>query len=1061
MNTRKNLPPELATLQDRLGAARGKTYWRSLEELADTEAFQELMRREFPEQASVWPDSLSRRQFLTLMGASLALAGLTGCSVRPAPSITFAPYVRAPEEIVPGKPLFFATAMTLGGVAVGLLVESHMGRPTKIEGNPDHPASLGATDLYHQASVLTLYDPDRSQTVTYLGQTRTWDDALATLRGAMQKRRERKGAGLRLLTETVVSPTLAQQLEEFLKVYPEAKWHAYEPLGRDMAYRGAMMTFGRPVNTYFDFRKADVVLSLDADFLTCGPGNLRYVADFMARRRVRTNEGDAKKAEMNRLYMVETALSNTGAKADHRLALRAAEIEGFARAVATKLGAPSSGHPPDLAEVHEEWAAAVAKDLQQHRGKSAVLAGDRQPPVIHLLAHALNDRLGNVGQTVFHTDPVEARPADQIESLRDLVQAMDAGQVEILVILGANPVLTAPADFRFAERMQKVSLRVQLSLFQDETARLCHWHLPEAHYLESWSDARAYEGTASLVQPLIAPLYQGRSAHELVNLLTNQQDIPGFELVSGYWRKHWETHGRPQGTFDNFWQTAVHDGVVDGTTFPIKTAALKEGWQEALQAAAGGARTADQARTNQLEIVFQADPTIYDGRFANNGWLQELPKPITTLTWDNAAIMSPTTAKQLGVGLRGYEHGGEHGGYRTDVVELQLDGRKLRAPVWIVPGHADHSVTVYLGYGREYAGRVGGSPDNKVGFNAYELRTSGQPWFAPGLSIVKTGEQYPIACTQQHQLMENRDVVRTGTLQEYHDKPRFALEREERLEHEETQAARKPLTLYRQFDYEPPKQKWGMVIDLTTCVGCKACVVACQAENNIPVVGKDQVLAGREMHWLRIDRYLRGPYENPKEYYFQPVPCMHCENAPCEYVCPVEATVHSAEGLNDMIYQRCVGTRFCSNNCPYKVRRFNFFHYADYGTPSLRQQYNPDVTVRSRGVMEKCSYCVQRIRHAEIAAQNESRPILDGEILTACQAVCPAEAIVFGDINQDGQEGRPLSKVRQGKDSPLHYALLADLNTEPRTTYLAALRNPNPDLEPPLKPEQPQRPQPE
>ncbi len=1065
MNTRKNLSSELDALQQRLGAAQGKRYWRSLEELADTPAFQELMRREFPEQASIWPDGLSRRQFLTLMGASLALAGLSGCSVRPAPSVNITPYVRQPEEVVPGKPLYFATAMTLGGVAVGLLVESHLGRPTKIEGNPDHPASLGATDLFNQASVLTLYDPDRSQTVTYLGQTTTWDAALGrlpvqgpmatgdlskvpvssedSLGSAMQKLRARQGAGLRLLTETVVSPTLAQQLQDFLKAFPQAKWHQYEPLSRDLALQGAQMAFGEPVNVYYDFRKADVVLSFDNDFLTCGPGNLRHVADFMSRRRIRTTSEKAGEATMNRLYMVETALTNTGAKADHRLALRAHDIEGFARAVAAKLGVAGVGGA--TAGPHEPWIAAVAKDLEQHKGACVVLAGERQPPVVHLLAHALNQHLGNVGKTVFYTRPIEAQPVNQFESLRELAQDMDAGKVEMLVIFGGNPVFNAPVDFRFGERLQKVPLRVHLSLFQDETSRQCHWHLPESYYLEAWGDTRAYEGTVSIVQPLIAPLYSSHSAHEVLAWFVEGRLVPGFETVRGYWRKHWPG-GSESGDFDTFWQTALHDGIIAGSNreFAPRTMTLKGGWEQHLQ---GTGTPAGGAQDQGLELVFQSDPTIYDGRFANNGWLQELPKPITTLTWDNAAIMSPNTARELGVNLGVYAHGGEHGGYHPDVIELTLQdrkvrARKVRAPVWIMPGHADKSITVYLGYGREQAGRVGGREGNRVGFNAYRLRTAEHRWFASGLTVRKTGETYLLACTQQHQLMEGRAVVRTGTLDEYHHKPDFASEREREEIKDETQRSPLPLTLYRPFDYSPPKHKWGMIIDLTTCTGCKACVVACQAENNIPVVGKEQVSFGREMHWLRIDRYLSGPFDAPKEFHFQPIPCMHCENAPCEYVCPVEATVHSAEGLNDMVYNRCVGTRFCSNNCPYKVRRFNFFHYADYATQSLRQQYNPDVTVRSRGVMEKCTYCVQRIRHAEIDAQVEHRSIVDGEVLTACQAACPAEAIVFGDIND------PKSKVKEWKESPLHYALLAELNTEPRTTYLAALRNPNPELEP-------------
>jgi molybdopterin-containing oxidoreductase family iron-sulfur binding subunit len=1045
MNSRKNLGPELAALQERLDAATGKKYWRSLEELADTQAFQELMRGEFPAQADVWPHALSRRQFLTLMGASLALAGLSGCSVRPAPPGTIIPYVRAPEELVPGKPLFFATAVTLGGCGVGLLVETHQGRPTKIEGNPDHPASLGATDLYHQASILTLYDPDRSQTVTHLGQTRTWDQALTTLRSAIEERRSRSGAGVRLLTESVVSPSLGQQIEEFLRTFPQAKWHKYEPLGRDAAYRGAVLAFGEYVNTYYrfhdlerDHRRADVVLSLDADFLACGPGNLRYVREFMAGRRVRRGPADA--AQMNRLYMVETAVTSTGAKADHRLALRGSEVESFARALAAELQVPGAPPAPELPEAARRWLRHAAADLRyldpspgqqrstsRPRGTTVVLAGDRQPAAVHALVHAINHHLGNTGKTVIHTAPVEARPVDQIASLRELVEEMDEGRVEVLLILGGNPVFTAPADFRFVERMQKVPLRVHLSLYQDETARQCHWHLPEAHYLEAWSDTRAFDGTATIVQPVIEPLYQGRSAHELFPTLTGQRQMPPYELIRGHWRQ------QSKSDFETFWQTAVHDGIVAGSRFQTRAVSLKDGWPQRLSPAASSAGAS-------YELAFQADPTIYDGRFANNGWLQELPKPMTTLTWDNAALMSPATAKELGVQLGAYAHGGEHGGYYMPIVELRVGDENLRAPAWIMPGHADGAITVYLGYGRQNAGRVGGTGDQPVGFNPYPLRRSDRPWFVPGLQVRKdAANTYLLACTQEHQLMENREIVRSATLHEFRLKPHFANEKEQKRKAEETEAARQPLSMYQPVPY--PGHKWGMLIDLTACTGCKSCVVACQAENNIPVVGKDQVAAGREMHWLRIDRYLGGTYDAPKEFYFQPIPCMHCEHAPCEYVCPVAATVHSSDGLNDMVYQRCVGTRFCQNNCPYKVRRFNFFHYADFTTQSLRQQYNPDVTVRSRGVMEKCTYCVQRIRHAEINSLKEGRPIFDGEILTACQAACPADAILFGDLND------PKSKVKAGKESPLEYGLLADLNTNPRTTYLAALRNPNPELE--------------
>ncbi len=1041
MNPRKDLAAALA-------ATSGPKYWRTLEELADSDEFRELMRAEFPEQADVWPDALSRRRFLTLMGASLALAGVAGCSVRPAPATKIVPYVRAPEEVVPGKPLFYATAMTLGGTGVGLLVESHLGRPTKVEGNPDHPASLGATDAFHQASVLTLYDPDRSQTVTHLGQTRTWDEALAALGAALDAQRPRRGAGIRLLTETVVSPTLAAQIEAFRRAFPDARWHQYEPLARDAAYRGARAAFGEAVNTYYRFhdlaagrRLADVVLALDADFLASGPGCLRYAREFMAGRRVRSAGAGG---GMNRLYVVETAVSCTGAKADHRLALSAGEVEPFTRALAAELGVPGVPPPPALPEGARRWLRAVAADLRYRdpepggrrstarpRGSTVIIPGDRQPAAVHALAHAINQHLGNTGRTVIHTAPVEARPEDQAESLRRLTEDMDAGRVEFLVMLGGNPVYTAPADLRFAERLGKVPLRVHLSLFQDETSRQCHWHLPEAHYLEAWGDTRAFDGTASVVQPLILPLYGGRSAHEVVAVLTGQPHAPGYEIVRGHWRR--ALGGRRGGDFNAAWARALHDGVIPGTALPPRPGRLRDGWAEALGAPSprGG---------GGYEVVFQPDPTVYDGRFANNGWLQELPKPVTKLTWDNAALMSPATAKELGLRLGSYAHGGEHGGFRVPVVELQLGGRTLRAPAWIVPGHADGSVTLTLGYGRGAAGRVGGDDGHPVGVNAYPLRPLDRSWFAPGLHVQKTRDTHWLACTQEHHLMENREVVRSAPLDRFRREPHFAGEREEEETREQAAASgRTPLTMYRPYAY--PGNKWGMAIDLTACTGCSACVVACQAENNIPVVGKEQVLAGREMHWLRIDRYIGGPYAAPREFHFQPVPCMHCEHAPCEYVCPVEATVHSADGLNDMVYQRCVGTRFCSNNCPYKVRRFNFLRFADFDTPTRRLQYNPDVTVRSRGVMEKCSYCVQRIRHAQVDAETAGRPIADGEVQTACQAACPAGAIVFGDLNDRA------SGVRAWKESPLNYALLAELNTDPRTTYLAALRNPNPELE--------------
>ncbi|MGH9803730.1 MAG: TAT-variant-translocated molybdopterin oxidoreductase [Candidatus Acidiferrales bacterium] len=981
---------DLAALRARLEAQPGRDPWRSLDELADTPEFREFLHREFPPEASEWNDPIGRRRFLQLMAASLALAGLSSCTRQPTEKIF--PYVRAPEEIIPGKPLYYATAMTLGGYALGVLAESHMGRPTKIEGNELHPASLGSTDAFAQASILTLYDPDRSQVVQEAGRISTWSAFLAAMTRALQTRGSQRGRGLRLLTETITSPTLAAQIRSLLAAYPEAQWHQYEPANRDHARAGAQLAFGSDIETHYRLDRADVILSLDSDFLSCGPASVRYARDFAARRRV-----GAERSTMNRLYAVEAVPTNTGAMADHRLPVPSARVEAIARAIAIELGIEVDA-PRDISEPDVKWARAVARDLAAHRGAGAVIPGDTQPPAVHALAHAMNLALNNTGKTVVFTDPVEANPVDQTESLRALAADMDAGRVEMLVILGGNPVYNAPADLKFTERLKNVGLRIHLSLYEDETSYLCHWHIPETHYLEAWGDARAFDGAVTIQQPLIAPLYGGKSALELVNALAGQPNRSGHDTV----RDYWNTRSAARD-FESFWQRAVHDGVVTGTALPERTISLRRDFSPGSpRAAAAG-----------LEINFRTDPTIYDGRFANNGWLQELPKALTRLTWDNAVLVSPATAERLRIA-------------NEDVLELRYQGRTLHCPAWISPGHADESVTVFLGYGRARAGRVGSG----VGVNAYALRGADAPWFDRGLEISKTGNRYQLATTQHHHTMDGRPLVRAGALEDYLHHPHMF--------HEMAHEPPPELTLYPGFRYDG--YAWGMAIDLSACTGCNACVVACQAENNIPVVGKDQVARGREMHWIRIDRYYHGGLENPAVYN-QPVPCMHCENAPCEVVCPVAATVHSDEGLNDMVYNRCVGTRYCSNNCPYKVRRFNFLLYSDLETPSLKLQRNPDVTVRSRGVMEKCTYCVQRINAARIDAEKDGRKIEDGEIVTACQQACPSQAIVFGNIND------PKSRVAQLKTEARNYALLADLNTRPRTTYLAKLRNPDPQLE--------------
>jgi molybdopterin-containing oxidoreductase family iron-sulfur binding subunit len=977
-------------IRRRLAERQGPDYWRSLDEVADTPEFRELLHREFPEGATEWTDPVGRREFLKLMGASLALAGLTACRSQPSDKIV--PYARAPEEVIPGKPLFFATAVTLGGCAVGLLVESHQGRPTKIEGNPLHPGSLGATDALTQASILGLYDPDRSQVVLRTGTPSTWNGFVAGLAKQLESGAQPQGGGLRILTETVVSPTLGAQLAAVLAKFPAARWHQFEPVSRDAVRAGARLAFGEAVNTIHRVDAAEVIVSLGSDFLTTGPGAVRYAREFASRRHAETPP-----AGMNRLYAIESTPTLTGGMADHRLVARQDELESVARGLAVRLGIDVGGHPWRPTPEQAKWVDALAHDLTAHRGASLVAAGDEQSPALHLLAHAMNRALGNHGRTVVFTDPIEAAPLDQGESLGQLVADMQAGQVETLLILGGNPVYTAPADVPFAEALNTVPFRAHLALYEDETSTLCHWHLPEAHYLEGWSDGRAYDGTVSIQQPLIAPLYGGRTAHEVVSALVGEPRS-GYDIV----REYWKTQRRP-GDFEVFWRTALHDGLIADSALPVKTPTWK-----------GDIAAAPSVAAQGLDLVFRPDPAVWDGRFANNGWLQELPKPLTKLTWDNAALISPAAAERLGV-------------QNGEVVELTYAARRLKAPAWILPGQADGTVTLHLGYGRTRAGRAGSG----LGTNAYALRTAAAPWGGSGLTLKKTGERSRLAGTQGHQTMQGRNLVRMATTEEFRKHPDFA---RDPGDHE---GGHQP-SFYPAHKYEG--YAWGMAIDLNACTGCNACVMACQSENNSPVVGKAEVLAGREMHWIRVDRYYKGGVEAPETVH-QPVLCMQCENAPCEPVCPVGATVHSSEGLNDMVYNRCVGTRYCSNNCPYKVRHFNFLQYADDRTPSLALVRNPNVTVRSRGVMEKCTYCVQRINEARIQAKTHDRDIQDGDVVTACQAVCPSQAIIFGDIND------PKSRVSQRKAHPLNYGLLAELNTRPRTTYLARLRNPNPALE--------------
>jgi molybdopterin-containing oxidoreductase family iron-sulfur binding subunit len=976
-------PLNLQSVRNRLDSAKGAGFWRSLDELSAAEGFQDFLHREFPRQAGEWLDDEGRRNFLKIMGASLALAGLGACTKQPTEYIM--PYVEAPEKLVAGKPLFYATAFPVSGIANPILVETHEFRPTKVEGNPEHPASLGAADVPTQASVLGLYDPDRLQTVNNIGEIRSYSSFLLAFVGALEKQRQKTpaGSGIRILTQTVTSPTLYAQIQDVLTQYPGAKWHQWEATGHGRRM-GSQFAFGQFLNANYKFDQADVVLSIDANFLANGPGGVRYARDFAAKRIVR----DGKKTQ-SRFYVVESTPTSTGAKADHRLPLKASEIAPFVHNLASVLGGSAAASP---------FVATVAKDLLAAKGKSIVIAGEDQSPEVHAVVHYINQLLENNGKTVVLTASLEQKPVDQYADLQALVSDLNSNQVDLLLILGGNPVFDAPASLNLRGAIQLAKQRIRLGFYDDETSEVCQWLIPEAHPFEFWSDAPAYDGTISIIQPLIAPLYNGKSAHDILVAFTETPEKTSHALVRDYWKtKH------TGADFETWWSHSVHDGFVKGSELPAVAKA------EAKLVPA----SATSGASDGYDVSFHFDPYVLDGRFANNTWLQELPRPITRLTWDNAVVVSAATAKALDV-------------TDEDRVEVSVNGKSIWGSIWRVPGQPDGSLGLSLGYGRTRSGRAG----NGAGFDANPLRTVANPYSASGAKVRKLGERFRLAAVQHHFAMEDRDPVRTGTLAEYLQDPNFAQKASE--------TAPKGLTILPQtWNYKG--YAWGMAIDLTACSGCNACVVACQAENNIAVVGKEQVLNTREMHWIRIDRYFSGSEDNPQSY-FQPVACQQCETAPCEVVCPVAATSHDAEGLNNMVYNRCIGTRYCSNNCPYKVRRFNFLLDTDWETESIKMQRNPDVTVRSRGVMEKCTYCVQRINYAKIMAEKEDRRVTDGEIVPACQSTCPSDAIAFGDLND------PKSRVTAWKREATDYSLLGELNTRPRTTYLADIRNPNPAL---------------
>lgn len=1018
-----------------------RTYWRSLAELDKSPEARAFLEREFPEGASELPEGMTRRDMMTLVGASLSLAGLAGCR-RPVEQIV--PYVTAPEEIVPGIPRYYATTMPFGRSAYGLIVESHEGRPTKIEGNPSHPSTVGASSARIQASVLGLYDPDRSQTVRLKQEAKSWNDFVTAWGQLSEPHAADGGAGLAVLSESFSSPTLARLASEFRARYPKATWATYEAVSDENRLAGLRSAAGRDVDLKLRLDQASVILALDADPLLTDPEMLQHTRGFAAGRRAGAAGG-----AMNRLYAVEAVYSLTGAMADHRLRLESRQIAPFVAALAARLGATGAAGAA-VPGIDSRWLDAVAKDLLANRGKGLIVAGERQPAAVHAAVCALNTALGNTGKTVSYFETKDAA-LPSVSSLAALVAAMTAGTVQTLVVLGGNPVFDAPVDLDFAAAMAKVPHSIVLGHSVDETSSKAEWHIPRAHYLESWGDARAVGGTLSVVQPLILPLFGGRSSVEVLGLMVGGKERPGYDIVRETWQPILSG-----GEFETKWNRVLHDGFLAGSELPEVVPALTApppaeladlsavalAQVEALAKAGGGAG-------GDLEVVFLPSPSVHDGRFANDGWLQELPDPLTKLTWDNPALVSPKTAETLGL-------------ESEDSIRLDYAGRSLELPVWILPGMADGVVALTLGYGRSRAGRIGSG----VGFDAFTVRSAKAPDFDSGAKLTKVARPYPLSATQSHGSMEGRPLVRESTLTELRsasaqgaaaDKSLAGQEAAENGHAEGSKPAPKKGTpsalgvypehtphfsLWNPHTYDRGHQ-WGMTIDLNACTGCNACITACQSENNIPVVGKAQVKNGREMHWIRVDRYFAGDPSGNPEVVFQPIPCMHCEDAPCEQVCPVAATVHDGEGLNVMVYNRCIGTRYCSNNCPYKVRRFNFFNFTKDTPDSLKLAMNPDVTVRARGVMEKCTYCTQRINRVKIDARLAGREVRDGDVKTACQQACPASAIEFGDLRDAS------SRVAKAKADSRNYALLEELNTKPRTTYLSKVRNPNPELEGP------------
>jgi molybdopterin-containing oxidoreductase family iron-sulfur binding subunit len=1023
-------------------AENGKVFWTSLEAKADPAAFQKRAAAEFPEGvegSNEKSDSLQvdRRTFMGVAGAAGALLGLEGCVRRPEEKIL--PFTRQPEYVVPGVSLHYATVVRSAGEALGVLVTSHEGRPTKVEGNPQHPSSLGGTDGYAQASILDLYDPDRSRSPAQKSAEGLKDASFGDLDKALDALAKaadaNKGEKLRLLTTPASSPTTLRALAAFKARFPGAKVYTYEPVGPANSKAGAKLAFGQAVDVVLGYRRARTVVALDADFLGGEAGSPRAGREFADSRRL-TSPRDS----MSRLYVVEPGYTTTGANADHRLRLSAGQVGAYLKALAAELAtlgalqdsaaapadpAAAGSTPPPASSlealrsavsgaktpegVPATWIKSVAKELAdpQSRGRSVIVVGSRQPVAVHALAFALNQALGNVGRTVQLVAAEDTEASAALDGITSLAKDIAGGSVDTLLILGGNPAHDAPADLKFGELLGKVATTVQLSDYRDETTAHVSWHIPRAHAFESWGDLRGSDGTYSIQQPLIAPLFGGRSDAELIALVGGVR----------YWRGHPQVRATARDlfkgeSFEPQWKGALHLGIARELT-PVAVTEAKLA-ADAVATALKALPDAAAPTAQSLEVNFAADPALYDGRHANNPWMLELPDPLSCISWDNAAYVSKATAEALGIA-------------NYDVITIKgAGGESAEIVTWVLPGQADNAITLHLGWGREVLGRYG----KGAGFNVYPLRTTKAFGYGSGFTVEKTGRRYKVSQTQETHSMEGRPVAIDTTLAAYQDKPEFAKFRSPTLS---------TLPLWEEVKYDG--QRWSLIIDLNACSGCNACLVACQAENNTSSVGKEQVARGRDMYWLRLDRYFVGEDEANPQIAFQPVGCQHCEEAPCENVCPVNATAHSPEGLNDMAYNRCIGTRYCMNNCPYKVRRFNFLDFTGQVPETVRMQFNPNVSVRMRGVMEKCSYCVQRIQEAKISARRDKRKLRDGDIRMACQQACPSNSIYFGDLND------PTSRVSKLSKLDRQYKLLPEIGTQPRTSYLAKIRNPNPEMQ--------------